>query len=144
MTEYEVFRVACRSPITLEDAQSRGFIQLLSMKKHCTSFSTRTEHMSPLSAGLVHCVLYIKQMYTVSYFEIYCDDGIPEATREYFTYQEAQAYAKSFEDWEDVRVDRVPLQPEVLPSEQSRLSTFFLRVLYIPSNDSRYVSCLVP
>lgn len=55
-------------------------------------------------------------MYTVSYFEIYCDDGMPEVTHEYFnTYQEAQAYAKSFEDWEDVRVDRVPQQPEVLP-----------------------------
>ena len=75
------------------------------------------EHMrARLSAGLVHCVLYIKQMYTVSYFEIYCDDGIPEATREYFnTYHEAQAYAKSFEDWEDVRVDKVPPQPAVLP-----------------------------
>ena len=75
------------------------------------------EHMrARLSTGLVHGVLYIKQMYTVSYFEIYCDDGIPEATREYFnTYQEAQAYAKSFEDWEDVRVDKVPLQPDVLP-----------------------------
>ena len=69
-----------------------------------------------LSAGLVHCVLYIIQMYTVSYFEIYCDDGIPEATREYFnTYHEAQAYAKSFEDWEDVRVDKVQSQPAVLP-----------------------------
>lgn len=75
------------------------------------------EHMrARLSAGLVHCVLYIKQMYTVSYFEIYCDDGIPEATREYFnTYHEAQAYAKSFEDWEDVRVDKVPSQSAVLP-----------------------------
>ena len=68
-----------------------------------------------LSAGLVHCVLYINQMYTVSYFEIYCDDGIPQATREYFdTYHEAQAYAKSFEDWEDVRVDKVPSQSTVL------------------------------
>ena len=73
-------------------------------------------HISRLSAGLVHCVLYIIQMYTVSYFEIYCDDGIPEATREYFdTYHEAQAYAKSFEDWEDVRVDKVPSQSAVLP-----------------------------
>ena len=56
-------------------------------------------------------------MYTVSYFAVYCDDGIPEATREYFdTYQEAQAYAKSFEDWEDVRVDYVkPLTPQELP-----------------------------
>jgi len=49
-------------------------------------------------------------MYTVSYFEISCDEGIPEVTREYFeTYQEAKAYAKSFEDWDDVRVDYVTL-----------------------------------
>ena len=55
-------------------------------------------------------------MYTVSYFEIYCDDGIPEATCEYFnTYHEAQAYAKSFEDSDDVRVDKVQPQPAVLP-----------------------------
>ena len=75
------------------------------------------EHtQSRLSACLLIGVLYIKQMYTVSYFEIYCDDGIPEATREYFdTYHEAQAYAKSFEDWEDVRVDKVPSQSAVLP-----------------------------
>jgi len=56
-------------------------------------------------------------MYTVSYFEVYCDDGIPEATREYFdTYHEAQAYAKSFEDWEDVRIDYVkPTEPADIP-----------------------------
>jgi len=56
-------------------------------------------------------------MYTVSYYEIYCDDGIPEATTEYFdTYQEAQAYAKSFEDWEDVRLDYVkPTDPADIP-----------------------------
>lgn len=62
-----------------------------------------------LSNALTSTVLYIIQMYTVSYFEVYCDDGIPEATTEYFeSYQEAQAYMKSFEDWDDVRMDYVP------------------------------------
>jgi len=55
-------------------------------------------------------------MYTVSYFEVHCDDGIPEATRQYFnTYHEAQAYAKSFDDWDDVRVDYLQVNTEPLP-----------------------------
>lgn len=76
-----------------------------------------TEHtQSRLSACLLISVLNINQMYTVSYFEVHCDDGIPEATREYFnTYHEAQTYAKSFEDWEDVRVDYLQVNTDVLP-----------------------------
>jgi hypothetical protein len=54
-------------------------------------------------------------MYTVSYYEVHCDDGSPETTREYFnTYHEARAYAKSFEEWEDVRVDRLQVNTHVL------------------------------
>ena len=76
-----------------------------------------TEHTySRLSACLLVSVLYINSMYTVSYFEVHCDDGIPEATREYFnTYHEAQAYAKSFDDWDDVRVDHLQINTDVLP-----------------------------
>jgi len=81
------------------------------------SLSVPFEHtLARLSTGLFHCVLYINLMYTVSYFEVHCDDGIPEATREYFnTYHEAQAYAKSFDDWDDVRVDYLQVNTHVLP-----------------------------
>ena len=56
-------------------------------------------------------------MYTVTYFETYCDDGEPEAIREYFsTYEEALPYLKSFEDWEDVRLDYIkPVEPSDIP-----------------------------
>ena len=77
-------------------------------------------------------------MYTVSYFEVHCDDGIPEATREYFnTYHEAQAYAKSFDDWDDVRVDHLQINTDVLPfwTHMARLLTgLFHCVLYIKSH----------
>ena len=47
-------------------------------------------------------------MYTVTFFEVYCDDGIPEATTECFqSYREALNYMKSFEDWDDVRVQYI-------------------------------------
>jgi hypothetical protein len=56
-------------------------------------------------------------MYTVTYFETYCDDGEPEAVREYFsTYEEALPYLKSFEDWEEVRLDYIkPVDPCDIP-----------------------------
>ena len=77
-------------------------------------------------------------MYTVTYFEVHCDDGIPEATREYFnTYHEAHAYAKSFEDWDDVRVDHLQVNTHVLPfwTSITRLTTgLFHCVLYIKSH----------
>ena len=47
-------------------------------------------------------------MYTVTYFEVRCDEEIAEYVHEYFdTHQEAQAFAKSFDDWDDIRVDYV-------------------------------------
>tara|TARA_B100001093_G_scaffold379528_1_gene364896 strand:- start:209 stop:382 length:174 start_codon:yes stop_codon:yes gene_type:complete len=47
-------------------------------------------------------------MYTVTYFEVRCDEEIADYVHEYFdTHQEAQAFAKSFEDWDDIRVDYV-------------------------------------
>jgi hypothetical protein len=47
-------------------------------------------------------------MYTVTYFEVRCDEEVAGYSHEYFdTYQEAQAFAKSFEDWDDIRVDYV-------------------------------------
>jgi hypothetical protein len=77
-------------------------------------------------------------MYTVSYYEVHCDDGSPETTREYFnTYHEARAYAKSFEEWEDVRVDRLQVNTHVLPfwTPMARLLTgLFHCVLYIKSH----------
>ena len=56
-------------------------------------------------------------MYTVTYFEVRCDEEVAGYSHEYFdTYQEAQAYAKSFEDWEDVRLDYVkPTDPADIP-----------------------------
>ena len=54
-------------------------------------------------------------MFTVTYYEVHCDDGIPEASRKYFnTYHEANAYAKTFEDGDDVRVDRLQVNTHVL------------------------------
>ena len=47
-------------------------------------------------------------MYTVTYFEVCTDERVADYTHEYFDiYQEAQAFAKSFDDWDDVRVDYV-------------------------------------
>ena len=83
---------------------------------HSATCISTTEHIGVYATPLFHCVLYINQMYTVSYFEVHCDDGIPEATCEYFnTYHEAQAYAKSFDDWDDVRVDYLQVNTEHVP-----------------------------
>ena len=103
--------------LTLEDAQKRGFDTIEEYSDAIREYAANCWTSVPrLTPGLFNCVLYIIQMYTVSYFEIYCDDGIPEATRQYFdTYQEAQAYAKSFEDWDDVRVDYVSLSNDPVP-----------------------------
>ena len=55
-------------------------------------------------------------MYTVTYFEVNCEDRSPEVTQEFFTtYHEAKAYAKSFEEWDDVRVDYLKVNTDVLP-----------------------------
>ena len=74
------------------------------------------EHtQSRLSACLLIGVLYIKQMYTVTYFEVNCEDRNPEVTQEFFTsYHEAKAYAKSFEEWDDVRVDYLQVNTELV------------------------------
>ena len=56
-------------------------------------------------------------MYTVTYFDVRCDEEIAEYVHEYFdTHQEAQAFAKSFDDWDDIRVDYVaPVTINELP-----------------------------
>ena len=74
------------------------------------------EHtQSRLSACLLVGVLYINQMYTVTYFEVNCEDRNPEVTQEFFTtYHEAKAYAKSFEEWDDVRVDYLQVNTELV------------------------------
>ena len=54
-------------------------------------------------------------MYTVTYFEVNCEDRNPEVTQEFFTtYHEAKAYAKSFEEWDDVRVDYLQVNTELV------------------------------
>ena len=77
-------------------------------------------------------------MYTVTYFEANCDDRTPEVTQELFTtYHEAQAYAKSFDDWDDVRVDSLQVNTHVgsFWTPITRLSTgLFHCVLYIKSH----------
>ena len=93
------------------------------------------EHtQSRLSACLLIGVLYINQMYTVTYFEVNCEDRNPEVTQEFFTsYHEAKAYAKSFEEWDDVRVDYLQVNTEHVPfwTHMARLSTgLFHCVLY--------------
>ena len=63
--------------------------------------------------GLIHSVLYIIQMYTVTFYEMSGYDSF-DAVREYFnSYQEAKSFAKSFEDWDDVRMDYVPLTQQI-------------------------------
>jgi len=54
-------------------------------------------------------------MYTVTYFEVNCEDRSPEVTQEFFTtYHEAKAYAKSFEEWDDVRVDYLQVDTQLV------------------------------
>ena len=54
-------------------------------------------------------------MYTVTYFEVNCEDRNPEVTQEFFTsYHEAKAYAKSFEEWDDVRVDYLQVDTQLV------------------------------
>ena len=88
-----------------------------------------------LSTGLFHCVLYINQMYTVTYFEVNCEDRSPEVTQEFFTtYHEAKAYAKSFEEWDDVRVDYLQVDTQLVSywTHMARqLTGLFHCVLYI-------------
>ena len=58
-------------------------------------------------------VLYIIQMYTVTFYEISGYDSF-NAVRECFhSYQEAKSFAKSFEDWDDVRLDYVPSSQQI-------------------------------
>lgn len=52
-------------------------------------------------------------MYTVTHYEI-CGNDSFDAVRECFgSYQEAQSFAKSFEDWDDVRIDKVPSTQQI-------------------------------
>ena len=77
-------------------------------------------------------------MYTVTYFEVNCEDRNPEVTQEFFTsYHEAKAYAKSFEEWDDVRVDYLQVNTEHVPfwTHMARqLTGLFHCVLYIKSH----------
>lgn len=83
---------------------------------HSATCISTTEHIGVYATPLFHCVLYINQMYTVTYFEVNCEDRNPEVTQEFFTsYHEAKAYAKSFEEWDDVRVDYLQVNTEHVP-----------------------------
>lgn len=85
----------------------------------CLSTSLLTEPTTPaiegtregywaLTRSVPVCVLHIFTMYTVTFYEISGNDSF-DAVRECFdSYQEAKAFAKSFEDWDDVRLDYVP------------------------------------
>jgi hypothetical protein len=52
-------------------------------------------------------------MYTVTFYDISGNDSF-NAVRECFhSYQEAKSFAKSFEDWDDVRLDYVPSSQQI-------------------------------
>ena len=72
------------------------------------SVTSMADVYSPLSRGLFHCVLYIIMMFTVTYFEGIADDcSLNTTTLTCRSYQDAKDLLKSFEPWEEVRLDYV-------------------------------------